>query len=218
MQDTITVKLTTDPYEDIVKIMDRQEANDPETFKRRGRPSALMMDHRFLKELKQTYAQLKSIRKTAEQLKISPTTVRKYIGPACQAVGRPAQPKAWQARDRTQIHAWFVRHKDETLPITIPALARYSGFKPNQVSRYLKRRHDAVLAYLMSLPDPREGFILFNDTMSRRLPSPLIKSFILQVDRFTLVVTMNCLLKQGGARQVQLGFQEFVDKLTSREL
>lgn len=216
MQNTIVIQKTDDPMDAVIQIMDHEEIDDPQTYRSKGRPTMLAMDHQFLRELRQTYERERSIRRTATALGISPTTVKKYLGGAVAKVGRPVQPKAWTAQDRTSIHKWFVNHKDEPLPLNTPSLAKYSGFKRAQVTRYLRRRHDAVLAYLQALPDPRDGFILFEDTLSRRLPSPLIKSFTLDVDRFTLVVTMNCLLKAGGVRLVKMGFKQYVDKLTGK--
>jgi len=208
----------TDPLDGVTTILDTAEAAEFMKARSPGRSTLLEQDPNFATNLLKVYYNCRSIRRTAESMKISPTTVKKYLKGRTYPVGRPAKPKAWTAKNRTPVHAWFVNNRNEPLPQNIPDLARFSGFGQKTISRYLKKRHDAAFEFLRSLPDPRNNYILFEDTLSRRVPSPLIKSFTLEVDRFTLNIKMLCILKPGGQRTVSIPFREYVFKVTGRDL
>lgn len=194
---------TYDAYE---YIQGPNTGRTPET--RPGRPTCLEAGVFSMAELRMVYAQCKSVRKTAERLKVSPTTVKKYLKGFANKPGRPIQPMAWQVRMRSEVHAWFVEHKNQQLPRTVREIAKLSGFSVNQISRYLRARKLAMESYLASLPKLNEVFIVFKDVEGRKVPTNLISDYTLDVDRISGTVTISLVLKFGGFRIVKIPFRE----------
>lgn len=205
MQDTIEL---------VIGLIDK--AASEKLRLRRGRPTLLDEKRFTAPELRDIYSRLKSVRLTAEKLGISPTTVKKYIKGYAKKPGRNMVPQSWKASNRTIVHKWFVRHKNATLPRTAEALALMSGITTSTIIRYLGIRRKAVSDYLASLPSPTDFFNIYIDTENRKVPSTLIKTYTMEIDRFTLDVRLNCLLTSPGTRTIVLSLAEYI-RIMSRE-
>lgn len=198
----------------VTKLTDDMVLEDAKKRKPTGRPTLLEEKLFTLSDLRGYYKSSGSIRKTAVHFQISPTTVKKYLTGDLHRPGRPVQGQAWLAVNRTPVHAWFVAHRSDPLPKSLALLAEQSGFSSRTISKYLYIRKAAVLAYVQSLPAPNEKFILFNDIMDRRLPSNLIKSYQLEIDRFDCAVRLICVLTMGGQRTVILPLGKYVEMVS----
>ena len=183
---------------------------------RRGRPNAIEEGRLTIFELRADYVKSRSVRKTAENFSISPTTVKKYLKGNLKPVGRNLQGKAWNVKMRTPVHQWFVEHKDEKLPESPQRLAEMSGFTSRAISQYILKRRKAVVAYLRSLPEPNEHFVIYTDTLGRKLPSNLIKAYIIDVDPYSLDVRLSVLLTIGGQRTIITTLQAYLEYITGR--
>ena len=191
------------------------ETDDLVLARSRGRPSCVAQGVFTPDTLKHAYADLKSIRATAKAFGVSPTTVVKYLSGHGRPAGRPAQPLPWKARCRSSIHDWFVEHRNDPPARSMTELVKLSGFTAGALSRYLHSRQKAAFEYLRTLPDPRTKVIIFRAIDATNVPSNLIKSYVLELDRFTLAVTLYCVLTAGGQRTIKLTFRDYETALTN---
>lgn len=173
-----------------------------------GRPTCIEERVFTMYQLQTLYAKHKSIRKVAQILNVSPTTIKKYLKGVAKDRGRPIQPKSWEAQIRSNVHAWFVEHKSEQLPRSTRELSRLSGFSKELINRYLWSRKKAMESYLASLPRLNEVIFVMRDINGGKVPSNLIASYVYSIERISGIVTISCVLKMGGHRIIKLPFRD----------
>ncbi len=173
-----------------------------------GRPTCLEEGIFTLEGLKMIYARTKSVRKTAQLLGVSPTTVKKYLKGNLQKPGRPLQPRSWKSEYRSEVHKWFVEHRNQQLPRTTYELSRMSGFSVRQINRYLSARLKAMYSYLATLPPLNSVLIVFKDVNGNNVPTKLIRDYLYSINRITGDVTISCVLTVGGQRIIKVPFRQ----------
>lgn len=193
-----------DPYE---------PTKDPRETRPTGRPDCIAAGVFTLAELRAWYSMVRSIRKTAEHFKVSPTTVKKHLSGEVGKRGRPVQPKSWEVACRSPLHKWFTDHRDRHLPRDVKDLALMSGFSTRRISRYLNERRLAMLAFLETLPAPNSVVIVFRDVEGSKVPSNLLRAYTVDVDRFSGAVSLSGVLSPGGMRIIRVPFREYVAAL-----
>lgn len=154
-------------------------------------------------DIVEAYAKYKSIRAVARNLRISPTTVQKYLkGTPKAPPGAPIKSPSWEVRFRSKVHRWFVMHRDDDIPQNLTALAQMSGFPKPTVAKYIRRRHEALSYYLKTLGSLRDVYVVMTSEKGERVPSNFIYSYDLKLNKYTLTVTITAVMTVGGTRVI----------------
>lgn len=177
--------------------------------KKRGRPTILDEKITTRHELLAHYRKVRSIPKTAEFFQIGETTVKKYLKGNTNPVGRPVQPQSWNAKVRRPVHMWFVQHRRDALPNDLKLLSEMSGFSPRTIDRYFQARRRAVLDFIAAQIPLQETGEVFIDIFEQNVPTSLVTSFTYQVNKYTLLITFKCLLKNGSLKTIELPFSDY---------
>ena len=175
-----------------------------------GRPSYLEAHPEIVERIREEYAKDRSIRRVAAVLAISHNTVKKYLRVLGieKSLGRSPDPAPWIARHTTPFAEWVSKRKDP-LPRSVRKIAELSGFSKDQIYLYLKRRKSAAQAYLRSLGDLTELSIALVDTSGRHVNVGMFAQYELDVDKFSLLVTIKATLKFGGHLIFRLTFGRY---------
>jgi hypothetical protein len=113
------------------------------------------------------------------------------------------QPRSWKSEYRSEVHKWFVEHRNQQLPRTTYELSRMSGFSVRQINRYLSARLKAMYSYLATLPPLNSVLIVFKDVNGNNVPTKLIRDYLYSINRITGDVTISCVLTVGGQRIIK---------------
>ncbi|HSW65294.1 MAG TPA: hypothetical protein VLH56_18580 [Dissulfurispiraceae bacterium] len=184
-----------------------------------GRPSYAEANPELVSKILEAYARDKSVRRVAQELCISHNTVKKYLGlrGVPKPIGRNPDPKPWISRHPTPFAEWVTAQK-QPLPRSVAKIAELSGFSKDQIYLYLKRRKAAAIAYLRSLGDLDTLGLTLVDTTGRRVNTGMFAQYELDVDKFSLLVTINATLKFGGHLIFRLTFAKYKALFASPEL
>ena len=175
-----------------------------------GRPSYFEANPELVEKIREAYARDKSVRRVASELCVSHNTVKKYLGllGVPKPIGRNPDPKPWISRHPTPFAEWVAAQK-QPLPRSVAKIAELSGFSKDQIYLYLKRRKSAAIAYLKSLGDLDKLSIALVDTNGRRVNVGMFAQYELDVDKFSLLVTIKATLKFGGHLIFRLTFAKY---------
>lgn len=193
--------------------MTNDQILDPyvDKIRKKGRPDILEERHMTLDDLVAVYRSHKSLRKSAKELKMSPTTLLKYLtyAEACGPVGRPTNPYPWKRADHHPLRDWIAK-QDRPIPRSVARISELSGVPRKGVYKYLAQRRQAAVAYLKTLGDIRSlGGISLRDVAGRVIAAGMISQHEMDVDKFSLVVTLNVVLNFGGKATIRLPFSRY---------
>lgn len=174
-----------------------------------GRPTILDTLQLTPEDIHEVYVREGTVRKAAAALKISVVTLRKYLGDNVYAKGRKLNPYPWKRQISHPVQEWLDAHQG-AVPRSVRAIALACGQSYSATERYLYRRRDATKAYLESLGDLRDlERVVLHDTRGRTVLAGMIMDYLLKVDKYNLVVSINATLRFGGVIEAKLSFSRY---------
>jgi hypothetical protein len=169
------------------------------------------------KEIRKTYEQQKTIRKTAEVLGISRSTVKRRLHGTPKPRGRPPVPLAMKKSWHTKAYEWFMDHQTEPpLPHSPTEIAKLSGFKVYQISYILKLRKQIFSEKLSQLPNLRNLDLILVDTLGRQFSTRAVTSYTFnKPSPYDGSVTMWCLTGGVKLQTVKTTVGELEEKIAT---
>lgn len=168
------------------------------------------------------YLKNKSLRKTAAELNLSVSTVRRRLdGGVVGPVGidrTKKKPLPWKRNHNTAAWLWFKNHRNETLPHSVDELVRLSGLKRYQVNYFLCRRKTEAVKYVEALPKFNEVDVFIEGDFGKKIASRAVTSYVFDVDKFDLSVTLKVLVAGQHYLTASMPWSVYVDLLKNSPL
>lgn len=169
------------------------------------------------KEIRKTYEQQHSIKKTAEVLGISRSTVKRRLHGTPKPRGRPPVPLAMKKSWRTKAYEWLKDHQTEPpLPHSPTEIAKLSGFKVYQISYILRLRQQIFSEKLSQLPNLRNLDLILVDTLGRQFSTRAVTSYTFnKPSPYDGSITMWCLTGGVKLQVVKTTLGELEEKIAT---
>lgn len=179
-----------------------------------GRPP--LFDNTTLKpeDLERAYEITGSIDRAAKALGICKATFVKYHRRTGQLpLGTKPNPYPWLGHADHPVQQWLDKQIG-AIPRSPTYIAEQVGMAKNTVVMYLRRRRDALLAYLDKFgPLTDLGNLALLDVKGRRIQLGMIEQYRIKLDQYNLLVTIHGVLKFGGRVTIRVSFQKYRELL-----
>lgn len=161
-------------------------------------------------KLAEMYVECGTFEALASKVGVTRQTVQKWFR-RLGIRGTTNKPHAIKPENRSVVAKWFREHAKTPLPRSIVKASELIGVPPSTLESYLERRRERVRAYVIGLGDLREYGKTLRDKHGRFVPPAAIASVAVRVDRWTLAVTYEGLLKVGTPFAITRPYAEVVE-------
>jgi hypothetical protein len=145
-------------------------------------------------EMLKTFIKTGSYLKTAKELHLSYKTVRKYLTE--KGIQNPrGKPKGTLSKRYGDLMTWVRGHPNVKLPKSYKEIMTLTGLSLDSIKCYIQRRRDEVRDFIKSIPSLKTLEITFVTKSGVKIPTLYFKSYEIDFNKWTLVITIKVVLK-----------------------
>jgi hypothetical protein len=142
------------------------------------------------------YRELSTIEALVERLGVSRRSVINWMRQA-GIVGTVHRRHKMKAKRTTALFRWIMEHPGVKLPTTVKGIVRVTSLTRHQVDCALRHRQQQLQRHLESLTPLMLGHGTFETWSHVTLPVAAVATYSIEVDKFSLLVTIEGELRNG---------------------